>query len=202
MCGRATWVYVWCICDQYVAKFAVKCLNLSYLGVICGSGCGSGFWCWHALLVLCGRAICVYIDVWCICDHYVAKSAVIWIQIWIWIVFQNQEMTFRRPKEYACHIWCWLMQRCITYWWNKSVTEARCNLWIWIWIWIWIVFQNQEITLRRPKEYACQIWCWFGVDWCSGVSRIDETKVWRNHKRPVTEGRTNGRTDGRMEGIS
>ena len=30
------------ICDHYVAKFAVKCHDLSYFGVICGSGSGSG----------------------------------------------------------------------------------------------------------------------------------------------------------------
>ena len=33
--------------------------------------------------------------------------------------------TFICPKEYACQIWCWLMQRCVRYSWNKSVTEGR-----------------------------------------------------------------------------
>ena len=116
---------------------------------------------------LCGQICCEmpwFVLFWC--------NFWIWIRIWMWIVFQNQKITFRCPKEYACQIWCWLMQRCITYWWNKSVMEARCNLWIWIRIWNRIVFQYQEMTFRHPKEYACQIWCWL-------MQPIHETKVWQ-----------------------
>ena len=38
----------------------------------------------------------------------------------------------------------------------------------------------------------------FGVDWCSGVACIDETKVWGKHGS--TESRTEGRKDGRKDG--
>ena len=34
-------------------------------------------------------------------------------------------LTFICPKEYAGQILCWLMQRCVRYSWNKSVTDGK-----------------------------------------------------------------------------
>ena len=125
--------------NWWIADLAYRSI-LSYFGVICmicGSGCGSGFWCWHALLVWCGRATWVYIDVRCICDHYVAKFAV------------------------KCHDLSYFGVICGS---GSGSGSGLCS-------------KIKKWPLDIPKNMLAK----FGVGWCSGVSPIDETKVWWKH---------------------